>query len=229
MNERYALNPKSGNRKVGKIAVSTTSKHSCPVECPLRDADCYARFGPLGIYWSRLSKDKPVIGLTFTEFLQALKLLPAGSAFRHNQAGDLPMNKRGLIYYRAVKLITKAVAHLKAFTYCHYDPTKKSNFKALKYANDNGFVVNVSADSRKQADEYYNLGLPTVVTLPADSETKGLKTPNGLPIVVCPAQTTEGMDCKTCMLCAKGNRKSIVGFLAHGTANKRLTERLKEV
>jgi len=63
--------------------------------------------------------------------------------------------------------------------------------------------------------------------LPSDAPHQGNVTPNGLPIVVCPAQTTKGIQCATCKLCQVRDRKSIVGFLAHGVKAKQLTEKLK--
>jgi len=62
--------------------------------------------------------------------------------------------------------------------------------------------------------------------LPIDAPDRGNKTPDGIPIVVCPAQTQEEMSCDVCKLCQVRDRKSIVGFKAHGTAKKRLSKKL---
>jgi hypothetical protein len=79
----------------------------------------------------------------------------------------------------------------------------------------------------EQADTYYELGIaPVTVVLPEDAPNMGNKTPNGLPIVVCPAQTQEDMSCDICELCQKRDRKSIVGFKAHGSRRKKLTAKL---
>jgi hypothetical protein len=56
--------------------------------------------------------------------------------------------------------------------------------------------------------------------------TRGNKTPGGIPIVICPAQTSD-VSCDQCRLCQKRDRKSVVGFLAHGTASKRLSKKLE--
>ena len=91
-----------------------------------------------------------------------------------------------------------------------------------------GLTVNLSADSLSEADQYYDLGIgPVCVTLPKDAPHRGNKTPNGLPVVVCPAQTQDDMSCARCQLCEIKGRKSIVGFLAHGTASKRLSSKLE--
>jgi hypothetical protein len=220
------LNPKSGNRKVGDIPVSTTEEGSCPNECPLKGTDCYARFGPLGMHWKKVHEGAR--GDNWTAFCKRMRQFVAGTLFRHNQAGDLPQNKRGLIHRSKLRQLVAAVAHLRGWTYTHYDPTVKHNADAIKHANDNGFTVNLSADTLEQADEYVQLDIGPVVTiLPQDAPDRGNVTPNGLPIVVCPAQLRDDMDCKQCKLCTVRDRKSIVGFRAHGTASKRLSTRIE--
>jgi hypothetical protein len=90
-----------------------------------------------------------------------------------------------------------------------------------------GLVVNLSADNIQQADSHYELGIaPVTVVLSEDAPNMGNKTPNGLPIVVCPAQTQEDISCNICELCQKRDRKSIVGFKAHGVKRKKLSEKL---
>jgi len=103
------------------------------------------------------------------------------------------------------------------------------NRAVVEEMNDvDGLTVNLSADSLSEADQYYDLGIaPVCVTLPKDAPHRGNKTPNGLPIVVCPAQTQDDMSCQQCKLCQVRDRKSIVGFLAHGIASKRLSTKLE--
>jgi hypothetical protein len=219
------LTEKSGNRKVGKIPVSTTEEASCPSKCPLLGTDCYARFGPLGMHWKKVGVSR---GDNWNTFCERLRKFAAGTLFRHNQAGDLPQKSDGTIHHNKLQQLVEAARHLRAWTYTHYDPFKGKNLEAIKYANDNGFTVNLSADSLAEADDYYDINIgPVCVNLPSDAPHRGNKTPNGLPIVVCPAQTVDSMNCEQCKLCIHRHRKSIVGFLAHGTAKKRLSEKLK--
>lgn len=220
-----SLTAKSSNRKVGPMPVSTTEEASCPSECPLNGTDCYARFGPLKIHWNKVSSQQR--GDNWDAFCKRMTKFKPGTPFRHNQAGDLP--KLGdIIDLGKLRKLVNAVRHMLGFTYTHYDPSKPENAKAIKFANDNGFTVNLSADSLSEADEYYSLGIGPVCTiLPKDAPHRGNRTPGGLPIVVCPAQTNDAINCYQCMLCQKRNRKSIVGFLAHGTASKRLSEKVK--
>lgn len=226
------LNMVSGNGKVGAIPVSTTDEDSCPNQCPMKGTDCYARFGPLGMHWKKIGKDGR--GIAWSLFCNAIKKLPKFQAWRHNQAGDLPKdeNHTGEIDHinRDMALeLSESSKHTRGWTYTHYDPTDSHNASIIKEINDNGgMTINLSADSMEEADNYYNLGIaPVTVVLSKNSPIKGNKTPNGLPIVICPAQTNDDIDCKRCMLCQKRDRKSIVGFLAHGTASKRLSERIE--
>lgn len=222
-----SLNPVSGNRKVGPIPVSTTEEGSCPNECPLKGTDCYARFGPLGMHWRKVGEGR---GDNWDSFCKRVERFRKGQLWRHNQAGDLPQDENGRIDSVKTEELGRAAAHTNGWTYTHYDPTDSHNREAIASLNKTGgLVVNLSADTMAEADQYVQLGIaPVVVILPQDAPTRGNKTPSGCPIVVCPAQTQETMTCDQCRLCQVRDRKSIVGFLAHGTAKKRLSAKLEE-
>lgn len=219
------LTNKSHNEKTGPIPVSTTEAKSCPSECPLKDTDCYARFGPLGIHWKQVGKNR---GDNWTAFCNRVKQFVKGQLWRHNQAGDLPQRKDGKIHKSKLMQLMCAAINTRGWTYTHYDPTDEHNKACIKEANEvGGLTINLSADSLEEADQYVELGIgPVTVILHSQTEHRGNFTPNGVPIVVCPAQTTEYMTCAMCKLCTVKNRKSIVGFLAHGTASKRLDSKL---
>jgi hypothetical protein len=223
-----SLNTKSGNVKVGPIPVSTTEAASCPKECPLKDTDCYARFGPLGMHWRKIGEGGR--GDNWSAFCGRVRKFRKGQLWRHNQAGDLPQDENGRIDRDKVSELGRASAHTNGWTYTHYDPTDSQNREAIVELNKSGgMTVNLSADTTEEADEFSKLGIgPVVVTLPENSPIRGNKTPEGLPIVICPAQTQETMTCEQCRLCQVRDRKSIVGFLAHGTAKKRLSKKLGE-
>jgi hypothetical protein len=235
------LNMASGNRKVGAIPVSTTEAESCPSSCPLKsphgagiakDGDCYAAFGPLGMHWRKIGKDGR--GIMWSLFCKAIKKLPKGQLWRHNQAGDLPKSHtdsadRDIVDAEKCFELSNASRGKRGWTYTHYDMSSPLNRAVVEEMNDvDGLTVNLSADSLSEADQYYDLGIaPVCVTLPKDAPHRGNKTPKGLPVVVCPAQTQDEMSCQQCKLCQVRDRKSIVGFLAHGTASKRLSQKLE--
>jgi hypothetical protein len=222
-----SLTMKSDNLKVGKIPVSTTEKKSCPAECPLKGTDCYARFGPLGMHWKKVGEGGR--GDNWTAFCHRVRRFDRGQVWRHNQAGDLPQRKDGKIDKRKTRQLASAAKHTRGWTYTHYNPVDSHNRSAIAELNQSGgLTVNLSADSLAEADEFSKLGIgPVVVILPQNCETRGNMTPEGRPIVVCPAQTTESMTCAQCKLCGIRDRKSIVGFLAHGAARVRLSNSLE--
>ena len=224
----------SGNAKTGPIPVSTTEENSCPNSCPMRGTDCYAKFGPLGMHWKQVSGGKR--GGNWVLFLRAIERFPKGQLWRHNQAGDLPKGKptktgRDTIDVLALADLVAANNGRRGFTYTHYDPTLATNAKAIAEANSKGFTVNLSADDLKEADKFAKLGIaPVVVMLPADAPDRGNRTPAGLPIVTCPATTTAGekagVNCASCRLCQLRDRKTVIGFKAHGPAGKRLSGKI---
>lgn len=228
------LTTKSGNRKVGPIPVSTTESASCPKECAhLTGNTCYAKFGPLGMHWNQV--DRKTRGDNWTPFCNRVRRFPSRQLWRHDQAGDLPKRiKSATIYDELNKSkciqLAKAASHTKGWTYTHYDMRSEHNRSVVAEMNKiGGLTVNLSANTLMQADELYQLGIaPVVCELPSSSPLMGNKTPGGLPIVVCPAQTQDEMTCEKCKLCQVVNRKSIVGFLAHGVAMKRLNSRLND-
>jgi hypothetical protein len=223
-----ALTMVSGNRKVGPIPVSTTEKRSCPSECGVNGTDCYALFGPLGMHWRKVGEGNR--GWQWTLFCRAVAKFMVNQLWRHNQAGDLPQTEDGKIDADKCRELSEASRHTRGWTYTHYTPLDPHNAAVIRDMNSvPGMAVNLSADTMRQADQYYALGIaPVVVMLPEDAPVMGNKTPGGLPIVVCPAQTAEDMSCHQCKLCQVRDRKSIVGFLAHGTAGKRLSRKLRE-
>jgi hypothetical protein len=209
----------SRNVKTGPIPVTTSSRDTCPDACPFKGNGCYAEGGPLAMHWRAVSEGKR--GTTWRSLLATISALPAGQLWRHNQAGDLP-GVGDRIDTRALRQLATANTGRMGFTYTH-KPLTPRNRAAIAAANEAGFTVNVSANSPGHADTLAD-GLPLVTVLPADIDgaaTPVLKTPAGRVISVCPATYRDDVSCATCGLCARGQRKSIVGFPAHGASHKK--------
>jgi hypothetical protein len=203
----------SRNKKTGPIPVSTTSKDTCPSACPFKDAGCYARTGPLGMYWNRMSKERAAD--SWRTFLGAIRSLPAGQLWRHNQAGDLPGIGNN-IDSKALGALVRANDGRRGFTYTH-KPMTPANARAVARANANGFIINLSANNLREADSLASLAIgPVVVVLPQTQETN-TTTPAGRKVVICPAVTHENVTCASCKLCARADREFVIGFPAHGT------------
>lgn len=220
MKYTVALTLKSRNEKTGDIPVSTTTFETCPDACPLRQNGCYAGNGPLNLYWQKVTTGQA--GVAWPVFVQQVASLPAGTLWRHNQAGDLPGNRIN-IDAMALKQLTRANDGKNGFTYTHYDVVNnRRNREAVARANKAGFTINLSANNLKHADALAKTQAgPVVVVLPSTVHGNvKLETPEGRKVVVCPATYRDDVSCKSCGLCAR-LRDAIVGFPAHGVQKKR--------
>jgi len=217
---RVHLTLKSRNKKTGPIPVSTTTEKTCPTACPFSLNGCYAETGPLAMFWRKVTEARE--GVSWREFIGMIRDLPAGIMWRHNQAGDLPGDRVKLDADKVAQL-AGANAGKRGFTYTHYAPSAH-NRRVIQAANQAGFTVNLSANNLGHADALadFNCG-PVVCVLPDSVDgnvTRMLETPMGRPVAVCPA-TYLKTNCAECQLCARQDRKVIVGFPAHGTSKKK--------
>ena len=220
----------SRNRKTGAIPVAMTPASTCPPVCPWKGAGCYAEQHYVAIHWRRLSAGH---GITWEAFCGEVAALPAGQLWRMGEAGDLP--GRGneidgdLLYFLVLANLGR-----RGFAYTHKPvlgsgglPT--SNRLNVLTAVRGGFAVNLSADSLEHADQLSEINIaPVTVVLPS-GQSRPCRTPAGRHVVVCPAIANEGVTCESCELCAKADRKAIVGFPAHGDSRRKMTERLVQL
>jgi len=169
-------------------------------------------------HWQAVSRGDR--GTPLADFLQAIRSLPAGQLWRHNQAGDLP-HSGGRISRRFIRGIVAANRGRRGFTYTHHDLSKGENLPLLRFANRNGFRVNVSTESEAAADRAIDAGLPAVIAVPSDETRKTWHTPAGNAVLVCPAQRSDTKTCANCQLCENRGRRVVIAFLAHGTGKKK--------
>ena len=213
------LTPKSGNAKTGPIPVSTTEKQSCPANCTLKNNGCYAESGPLNIHWTKISEGSR--GADWTTFCDTIAKLPLGQTWRHNQAGDLPhMGDNATIDTVKVKMLVSANTGKNGFTYTHFPMDNADNRDIIKYSNDNGFIVNLSAENLDQADSMVSLDIAPVVTIIPEGMEKKFLTPNGNTVITCPATYKDNVSCATCKFCSI-KRKTIIAFPVHGISKKK--------
>jgi hypothetical protein len=213
------LTLKSSNTKTGAIPVSTTEKNSCPDTCSFKKGGCYALDYHLNMHWNKVS-DKSR-GTNWDDFCKAIAGFKPDTLWRHNQAGDLPGQNNTIDIDKLQQLVT-ANQGKNGFTYTHYPIDNSINLAAIQSANAAGFTINISAESLEQADQAYNLGLPSTVVLSTNPGTSTFKSPAGNTIAICPAQLKDDVSCKTCQLCQKSSRKAIVGFIAHGSSKAKI-------
>jgi len=211
---RYHFTQKSSNAKTGAIPVTTSSRATCPDTCGYKGAGCYAENFPLRLHWDKVTRGER--GDTWADFLDKIRALPAGQLWRHNQAGDLePLGASPEINRRKLAQLIVANIGRRGFTYTHHAPTD-NNRAGIESANAAGFTINWSADNLQHADTLANRRCwPIAAVLPAD-QNQNTVTPQGRRVVVCPATQRDDVTCASCQLCARADRKVIIGFPAHG-------------
>jgi hypothetical protein len=145
------------------------------------------------------------------------------------QAGDLPGIGNDINFDQVVQLV-EALQGLEAWGYTHKPVIgNRDNAEAVKYCNDHGIAMNLSANNLKHADELIDLGIgPVAVTLPKGCLQKDIKTPRGKRVILCPA-VTGNITCNTCggkkgALCYRVDRDYVVGFPAHGSGEKKVSK-----
>ena len=214
----YALTIKSNNSKTGAIPVSVSNRGTCPPSCPLLKNGCYAEGYYTQLHWDKVTNGKR--GTNWNEFINSIKALPKRILWRHNVSGDL-VGSNDVIDAPALAQLVQANKNKNGFTYTHYPMSNDNNIQAVKMANNGGFTVNLSADNLKQADDYKALHIGPVVVVVGEDCKKITFTPNNHKIVVCPAQTSDKVNCSSCGLCQKQDRDYIIGFRVHGTFAKK--------
>lgn len=213
----YSLTMVSTNAKVGPIPASYSGAQTCPATCPLKGAGCYAELGPGASHWKRVTAGTR--GVLWDQFLRNVRAIPKGQLWRHNVAGDLPGDGDTIDVQMMYDLVY-ANRGRRGFTYTH-KPMTEANRMLVKLANTSGFTVNLSANNMAEVDELVALNIgPVVVILPRDAPTMST-SPGGNTVVVCPAEDND-ITCARCQVCQKADRKSVIGFRAHGSRAKKV-------
>ncbi len=211
--------PDSKNQKLGRIPASMSSANTCPDACVFKDSGCFAEFGKLRLVWERV----PELGDEWGRFCERVKELEPGTFWRHNVMGDLP-GVGDELDARLLDELVSANRGKRGFTFTHKPLTEPWQYQAVARAVARDFAVNLSANSPEHADDLARLGIaPVAVVMHTGAPARGNRTPEGRHIVMCPAETSE-LTCRDCQLCAVTDRKSIVGFWAHGQWKKRVDQ-----
>lgn len=225
----------SENAKTGDIMQSYSSKSSCPNRCPFKGSGCYAEGIRTVKTWERADdeSDKRFVSsqddLTLALLggvIEHIKEPENELLFRHNIAGDLAVRDTNNFNTHEFLDIANAIIRanavylggfgkvVKGFTYTHCELTEGDKY--VINIMKNVITVNVSTDSPKEALEAKARGFNVAMTsINPWEDIKLLKGSYGLTAVQCPAQTREGVTCKSCRLCAK-DREAIVVFGIHG-------------
>lgn len=209
---KYHYIPRSDNRKTGPIPTVYSERSTCPPSCVHYRADCYAEDFFTRMTWDKVARR----GIDLDALAEKIRALPDGQLWRFNIAGDLMGDGENVDAAGLGQLVAANIGR-RGFTYTHkHSPDA---IKWAKHATEWGFTVNLSADDAGHADELSRHGLPVAVIVPADTPNHST-TPEGRPILICPAQTRAYMTCALCEMCQKADRRAIIGFRAHGTRAK---------
>jgi hypothetical protein len=208
----------SSNAKTGPIPTTTSERSSCWNGCPFYDKGCYAKSGPQALHWRKVSEGER--GMSWAEFITAIRNIQRGQIWRHNVSGDLPHNGLGDIDADKVSQLVNANRGRKGYTYTHH-PLNDDNVSVIRECNANGFTVNASTESVEVADKVMTEhGIPAVAVINSEESRRFFKTESGRKVIVCPATIHDNVTCATCGLCQKADREFVIAFPAHGTAKK---------
>ena len=211
---RVHITVKSSNKKVGPIPVTTTEQSSCAPTCPFIGKGCYAKSGPLALHWRKVSEGER--GTDWQGLCDFVQSLPDQQVWRHNQAGDLPHSFGDIDHAMMAHLVVSNTGR-RGYTYTHH-VLNKHNVTIIRRANRQGFTINASTESLKDADAAMDQGIPAVCVVANDQPVPEC-TPQGRKVVVCPAQERD-INCADCKLCSQSKRSCVVAFKAHGSAAK---------
>jgi hypothetical protein len=199
---------KTSNAKTGPMAATYRTADTCPTSCPLRDAGCYARGRIFGIP-ARLGAED---GGEYSEVRALARNLRLGAMVRANVSGDM-LNEAGrpdFPYAAALSHVATERPDVAVYGYTHA-------WRSLDPEIAPGVALNASCESPEEIIAAAAAGWPTVTTATDASDPIIGQTIAGRRVIVCPAQTRDGVTCATCGLCARPARRSTVAFLVHGS------------
>ena len=184
---------------------------SCPSDCALLDAGCYAQQGNVNIHQRRAN------GETFDPVAWADRL-PMGALIRWNVSGDV-VGPDGAEYREAIKVAHELRPDVKGWSYTHAwdDPQILAWAQSLP---DNVRIV-ASIDDTRDKDRALAMGWKTVAHVVetadgkgyTDAEARETKRAGSLP---CPAQRVE-LGCADCLACS---RDGVIAFAVHGPGQR---------
>ena len=225
----YKFVPHTQSKKVGAMPTSYSPRQTCPASCTLKNNGCYGDNFPIRLHWNRYSEDKNDNWQDFVKSVSYFRKHNSNGMWRHNIVGDL-VAKKNKIDAKKLKQLVKANKGGQVICYTHHHTIlsgkkrklSEHNLNLIRYANNKGFTINLSADTLEQADVLSATKIPTTVVLPYTKKQfeklsvkiADVKTLLGKKITVCPEQT-QGIKCLDCGLCSHNKRKTIIGFFKH--------------
>jgi len=208
---------KTANSKTGSVSVSYAAIQSCPNSCPFKSGGCYAKSGPLAIFWGRMNKagdGHSITDIARTE-ARAIGKLTGKRAIRLHVAGDS-------ITDRAARYVARAARRFPvAWTYTHaWETVKRKAWDTVS--------VLASCETIAQAKKAIARGYAPCIVVDKFKQDKAYMQ-DGLKIIPCPAQT-RNRTCIECKLCFNDGmlraQNAVIAFSAHGSGARKVREAL---
>lgn len=210
--KKYIFTLTSSNVKTGNIPQVYSSPSTCPVRCPYKGNGCYTENWGACFTYKRVDRD----GVTSLEGF--VKELPKGKLIRHNVGGDMAVKGTNLIDNDEVKYLTKVYKGFRAYTYTHCEINEVSA-KVIKEAMNNGFMINVSCESKDEVKNALSFGLKACLVIPEWNHKGTSYKEDGITYKLC-QNNAKGLQCVECKLCQNKKRNTVICFPAHGAKAK---------
>lgn len=222
-----ARNPKLGKR----MAVTHLPiKQTCPSDCPLRDAGCYAQLGWGGVHMRRLERAAAAAGATMLDIARAeaegireLALRPGavGTPLRLHHSGDLGTAAAVREVASAARFYSEE-AEAPVYTYTH-------GWRRIARRTWDTVSILASVHSLAEGAIALARGYAPAVTVPQHAGPKAWRDDSGIKWIPCPEQTL-GRTCEECKLCFDSEKlvenRAGIAFAAHGTFKEHIKRRL---
>jgi len=218
----------TANAKLGGIATTHASRHTCPTSCPMKNSGCcYTETPPqlfvlkaLTAHQARLKENHLKTARREAALIDGLN---RQTDLRIHTVGDCKSEGAAKLVATASEGFMKRTGG-KAYTYTH----------AWREVPRNAWgSVSVLASCETMADvkQAISRGYVAALVVPKHNGWKAYKN-EGLNMLPCPAQTNDAKTCKQCRLCMRDDllRKAnaVVVFQAHG-ATVKVNKLLKEL
>ena len=224
------LNPTTNEKLVGVYAyrpvfsVYRAVGSTCPSDCALLDAGCYAQGGNVFIH-QRRAADRSFDPVAWAQ------TLPIGSLIRWNVSGDV-VGEDGPAYRDAIRRAHESRPDLIGWGYTH--AWNRAEVAAWSESLPENVTIVASVDNPADAERATAAGFRTVAYIKTTSDGKtfsdaearaarGPKTKGRQRPLPCPAQRVDA-GCADCMACT---RPGVVVFAAHGSRSRLASQSIK--
>lgn len=211
---------RSENSKVGSVSATYVAQSTCPGDCPLRDAGCYAEKGPMSIHTGRLNRTRSRARTLASREAKGIDGLSGTRDLRVHVVGDCPTaESAGLV--GAAMARYEARSGKRAWTYTHAWKT------VSRAAWGNWARVLASCDSLSDVVRARRAGYATALVAGKGTDLfsrlkragRAMRTRYGT-LVPCPNQVSpKRPTCVDCGLCMRPDwlrkTRTTIVFLEH--------------